>query len=262
VIAVIEDAAIWFVRGDGVYPYRHAGHGRDWAWAPAGATFVAGCDGMTTAWYVNVGEGYAPDSLALPLPEHAGWGTDWARGDASNIGMDDAGRIVVSRFFGVPTGCEYEECTIPDYGYSVTTVQPGTGAAEHRVKVASFIADFSGAGSHMVGTAWVHSDGYEQDANILDLASLSLRPSVRLVEYVGEAVDGSAVYGARADDATRATIVFAINAQGQAAPLASMTHPGGVVADVATYGIFRAVVFEAAAEVRDTVRLDGTRSHT
>jgi hypothetical protein len=85
---------------------------------------------------------------------------------------------------------------------------------------------------------------------------------VRLVEYVVEAVDGSAVNGARADDATRATIVFAINAQGQAAPLASMTHPGGVVADVATYGIFRAVVFEAAAEVRDTVRLDGTRSHT
>ena len=246
VIAIVEGGAVWFLRGDGPYPYRHEGTCTDWAWAPSGATFVAGCDRMTSAWFVNVGEGDAPDSYALPLPAHEGWAGDWQRDELATIGIDSDGRIVVARFFGIATGCESPDCTIPDPGVSVTTIARGTGQASHQVKVLPFIPPYDGDGTHMpAGATWVHSAGEEGVAGqILDIATLDLRDAEGLGEYVGEAADGSMLYGAEGDQDFGGVVLFAIDATGRRTQLATVSHPDGAASTYPVFDLYRAIVLE------------------
>src|SRR5262249_5692537 len=47
----------------------HFGSCPKWGWAPTGATFVAGCERMTSAWIADGNDGLSDRNVALPQPD-------------------------------------------------------------------------------------------------------------------------------------------------------------------------------------------------
>jgi hypothetical protein len=230
-LAIIErDRIRIFDREPGTLPAEHAGGCPISAWSPAGATFVAGCEDGTSAWYARLGEGFAPTSIALPLPHGASGGPDWEAGDGRAIGLTTDGRIRVARFYGFATGCEGPEaCHIPPLGYSITTIVPATLETVDRVGLVEFLAgsyEPGGSTRFAVGATWLYVSA-DDGARTLDGGSGRISIAKPIGIGVGLAADGSAVFGTSIDVPRARVVVHGVHALGVRTAEALLSWPLG-----------------------------------
>ena len=208
-------------------PIVHAGMCPRWAWSATGATFVAGCDDMTSAWVV--GPDGDQQSVAIPYPPAAREYFDDPE-DGRDIGLTSDGRIRVVRFHGFATGCESENCTLPAVGYSMTTINPATGDAVHRTHELEHIyASISDRGSWLAADAsWVYSPTETSRSYVIDFESARIRRGPILGDVIGASPDGTLLYGIERSAGLRMTVV-ALDAAGDTHDLLAVSHPADAV---------------------------------
>lgn len=224
---------------------RHSGDCTEWAWSPVGSILVAGCESMTTAWHVDVGEGLAEVRVALPPSPFAVQHPGWEESHGQSIGLTRDGRILVARFYGYPTGCEDPDCVIPPTAYGVTTIDPTTGAATHRTTEIDFIVTYENDDSTWLSAdaSWVYAIlADERGAAVARIRTGALPIPTRLRTVplgtvAGASPDGSTLYGWRADEDV---VVVVLDSTGRGRDVGVIGHPNGVISEeplIATFGL-------------------------
>ena len=188
-------------------PIRHVGTCPQWAWAPAETRFVAGCEGMTSAWLVAptccdglLGQRNIPIP-GPPLPN--GFFEDWEQGSSRAIGFTANGDIRVARIYGFATGCEGpDECHIPPPAWAVTTIDHATQEAVHAFHETTYLFDYDSRLS--ADASWLYGLSYgddQYDGISIEFDSAAVRRLPLLGSVAGAAPDGSALYGVAEDEA-------------------------------------------------------------
>lgn len=236
-VALIDDEGINLVRPRRYEPIlRLPGQCTSWAWAPKSPAFVAGCQEMTSAWTYDAIKDLGEDIHPLPLPE----GQDtpfrhWEQWSASTIGYTDQGAIRVVRFYGFATGCEVERCSIPPLAWSVTTIDPSSGAQRSRVHEIDFLTsvDRIGRDSRISADAsWVYVEDYGGGARVVSIDTGAIATSRRLGDPVGSSSDGRFLYGSGIDRERDVVVVWSLDPTGTRREVATIEWPRGVdVAD-------------------------------
>ena len=210
-------------------PQVHQGACPVWAWSPSGAVFVGGCEDMTSAWVVDRDEGVV-DSYPIPRPPARLDG--WESFQGSNIGVTAGGAVRVVRFFGFPTGCETPDCVIPSPAYGVTTIDRPSGAASFRSVDVPFIVNvsFEGHPTRLAADgSWVYAELYSGGARTIRLSSGGISSAKRIGRSVGSALDGSALYGSRIDEAAYRVVVWSVDRFGTRREVGSISWPESTV---------------------------------
>ena len=207
----------------------HVGSCPRTAWAPTGATFVAGCEQMTSAWLVRAGDGFTQQSIALPVPDLgiAPHGWEWVPADT--IGLDGRNRVVVARFYGFATGCETPGCTIPSPAYSFTTIDPATGhLSSHGAKIPFIVTE---PGTSLVSNAsWVYAPvdvGQGPAGRTISATTGDIAKTSSLGTIVGASLDGQFLFGAMVDPDRMS--VSSLVAAGSMHRVASVTWPDALI---------------------------------
>ena len=232
-VALIDDEGIDLVRPRGYEPIlRLPGQCTSWAWAQKGGAFVAGCQEMTSAWTYEAIEDLGEDIHPLPLPE----GQDtpfrhWEQWNAATIGYTARGRIRVVRFYGFPTGCESPGCVLPPLEWSVTTIDPYSGAQRSRVHEIDFLTWVNRIGADVrlsADATWVYVQDYGGGARVVSIDSGEILKSRRLGAPVGGSRDGRFLYGSRDDDQEAQVVVRSLDRTGTTREVATIAWPEGV----------------------------------
>jgi hypothetical protein len=224
-VALADDSNISIFRvADGKVLARHVGACDSWAWSTARATFVAGCEGLTSAWVADLPRDDSW-SVALPSPvedpvaaeELAGLGT---------IGFTSDGRIRVVRFYAYPPGCD-GGCQPPPPQYAVTTIDAGTTVARSRVVRTSFYA-----GDHAwlaPDASWVYAAGYpwESGPHVVRIGSGEVVGVRRLGHVVGSSPANERLFGRRSEEGSRRVLVMALSATGPTTQVGSIGWADG-----------------------------------
>jgi len=229
-LAIIDGTTITLTATgpDPTFRYSHTGSCPNWGWSPVGATFVAGCEDMTSAWLVaDLSEGNGPSSLALPAPRIGDLGPGWEVNFARAIGLTRDGNIRVARFYGYATGCEAQGCTLPDPGFVVSTIDPVTSAATTRSGTVSFLADYDRPTHFSADATWVYTNDLDGEAHTIRIGLGTISTTRRLETYAGAAFDGSVLYGSRVGDESRIDIE-SVNRDGKRVVLTSISWPATI----------------------------------
>ena len=247
-VALIEQGAIT-VKGPGknAIVTRHTAECSSWAWSPSGATLVAGCDQMTSAWTIDVGEGYGEEFYPLPLPDREGLFRNWDQWPASTIGLTRAGDIRLVRFYGFATGCEGPAdsgCFIPRPAWSVQTIDPASGAVRSRYTELDFLSDVNEVGQDArlaADASWVYIRGYYGDrARVVSVGSGETVVTRRLGDSAGESADGRLLFDARVDHDRAVVLVRSLDRAGTIREVGTIAWPEGAVTSepvIATFGL-------------------------
>jgi len=245
-VAIATDLDIKVVQVDepGV-TLEHVGSCPQSHWAATGATFVAGCEGMTSAWLVDANDGISNRNLALPQPDLAVAVPNSE--SARAIGFDRVGRIVVVRFYGLAIGCEADPCRIPPRGYTFSTIDPKTGRMSSRGAVADFLVGSSGDESAWLASnaAWVYAlvdsraVGDSPTSRVIDFATGTVRTGIWLGALVGSSADGRLLYGMYQDVTTRRVVVQSLDATGSTRDVVAITSAPALAAhaDLDVWGL-------------------------
>ena len=246
-LAIIDGPSIGLYAPQGPGPERtHVGGCTDWAWSSTSATFVAGCESMTSAWLaapVCCDAGLEGQSIAMPWLQQEAVRSGWGRVEASTIGFTDDGRVRVAAFLGYPTGCDGQPCSIPLPGFVTATFDGPTGeAVAVRNDALHFLVDSE---VRMSATAsWLYAERYEGGARTLTARTGAVSKATRLGTFVGSAVDGSVLYGMRSDEATGAVIVSSLDAEGTTRQVATIRRPDGALSNNLVISAFGLLVIK------------------
>jgi hypothetical protein len=235
----------------------HAGECSSWGWSPSGATFVAGCEEMTSAWTIDVGQGFGEEFYPLPLPKLDAF-RNWEQWPAAAIGFLPSGEIRLVRFYGFATGCEgppegQPPCFIPRPAWSATTIEPISGQMRSRVTEVEFLVDVDEVGRDARLSAdgsWVYirtSRSYSATstparARTISPGSGEIVEIQRLGEPVGRSFDGRLLFETRADREQDLVLVRSLNRTGAIRQVGTIAWPEGVDADTAIIRTFGLVV--------------------
>jgi len=232
-IALIFRDQIKLMLRDTDAPIReHTGECRDWAWAATGTTFVAACDGMTSAWLVDLGEGTTPENIALPQPDLQLARPGWEAPPGRAIGFARDGHLLVSRFYGYPTGCETPGCSIPAPAYTISTVDPSSGKVASSGSEVGFIVCYCTDSSTWVSSngAWIYVDIDGGKARTIRAATGEISNARSLGRIVGSSADGRFLFGRGPDDSSSRDVeVSSLNAAGTTRHVATLGWPVGTV---------------------------------
>lgn len=215
--------------------YRHVGSCTDWAWAPVRTTFVAGCEGMTSAWLFRAdgstsgtGEGDPPYNVALPWLRAEAVKSGWGEVAGHAIGLTRDDRIRVAGFYGVATGCEGDgPCSIPKPAYSVTTFDPGSNTASTQAGKLEFLlnVDADAPVRLSADASWIYASRAGGGARTIAVGSGAVAKATRLGRYAGAAIDGSVMFGYRVDLPTGSLVISALSAAGRTTDVATIRPP-------------------------------------
>ena len=217
---------------DGSAVRRHVGSCQGWAWSPSGAMFVAGCEDLSAAWFVDAGEGFADETLALPIPPAAlrkftaGWE------EAHQVAVTGDGRILVVRSYGYATGCETEDCTLPPLGVSFTSIDPRTQESTTRIAEVDFLVNGFSTDMSFVFSAdrtWVYAPGESDRTNVIRADGIETARTPYQSVLVGASRDGTLLYWLEQDDAgdAIATTVVSMDATGHQETAAALFWAAG-----------------------------------
>ncbi|HEX8024675.1 MAG TPA: hypothetical protein VF484_00575, partial [Candidatus Limnocylindrales bacterium] len=220
----------------------HVGACPRWAWSAGdGSAFVAGCDQLTTAWYVDVANGpITGQSVALPQPNLDIAVPGWESIGAGSIGIDGDGQIVVARFYGLPVGCEDNPCQIPSPAWTVSTIDPAGGKTTSRGAVSDFLVGSEVLDHGLLAPHgdWLYADIDGGRARTIRLSDGTVTKTSSIGRIAGASRDGSLLYGSLPDDATGHVRVSSIDALGGRHLVTTIEWPAGGVAGALAIGVF------------------------
>jgi hypothetical protein len=214
-------------------PIQHVGSCQSWAWEPAKAWFVAGCDDMTTAWAVAPYAANGAGSIALPLPSGGGFSCADNSPWGQSIGLTKAGGIRVVRFFANPAG----SCSDGAMRYAVTTWTWPNWTTRWGIVDFALDGGFDDAGQYTLttrlsaGATWVYAAyvlNPPNNARVVNLATGEVRSIARIGEPVGAPADSKAMYAARANADNRSVIIWSLSGAGVRRQVATIAWPEGM----------------------------------
>ena len=209
---------------------RHPGECSDWAWSPVRTEFVAGCEGMTSAWLVM--ERFQTQQFALPLPEHALAAAGWHRSAAATIGFTADGDVRLVRFYGDAVDGGFFESP----AYSVTTIDRDTLDSRSTTRPVGWLVatDSWEFDTRLAGNgSWVYvnvaSDGSK--ARAIQLQSGEIK-TVRGLRARGVTTpNGAHLFGFRADEASGRVTITSIDSSGATRDVGTIDWPDGATFD-------------------------------
>ncbi len=248
-LAVVECARIRIFGPDlGEPPIEHLGGCDQWAWSPAASPstrFVASCEEMTSAWFVDTQGGTT--SIALPLPS-GGFGWGYAGPEARAIGLTSAGRIRVVRFFGAAIGCEEggSSCSIPPLRYAATTIDPSDTRATPVTR--SAVIDFLVDGTRLAPDAsWVYVRNYgEAGARIVNLDTGKIMAVKPIGSAAGTPADGRRLFGTDIGGTGDRVVVWSLDAGGTRREVATVSWPTGIAPEGGAPGAIDVIGLQVA----------------
>ena len=220
-LSLVDSTGIRLYKSGGRLQRQHDGPCHDWAWAPSGAVFVAGCEDMTSAWLVRAGGGYAPESYALPLPKDLDL-PSWWQGPGRMIGLTRDRDIRVVRFYGFATGCESPGCVIPPPAWAATTLDPATRNQTLETKIVDFIVWDARLSPD---ATWVYDRYPGNGARVVNVESGEVIRVRSLGTPVGGSINRSLLFGSRLDRASRSVLVSSLDRTGTTREVATITWP-------------------------------------
>jgi hypothetical protein len=235
----------------------NAGECSSWAWSPSGARFVAGCEEMTSAWSIDVGEGYGEESYPLPLPKRDGLSRNWEQWPAATIGFLPSGDIRLVRFYGFATGCEgppgpdESPCSIPRPAWSTTTIEPISGQLRSRVTEVEFLVDVDEVGRDArlsTDGSWVYiRTSRSYSATSSPARARTIAPGTgeivevqRLGDALGRSLDGRLLFDTTTDRQRDLVVIRSLARTGTIREVGSISWPEGADTDaviISTFGL-------------------------
>jgi hypothetical protein len=214
-------------------PIEHVGSCQSWAWEPAKAWFVAGCDDMTTAWAVAPYAANGRESIALPLPSGDGFSCADNSPWGQSIGLTQAGGIRVVRFFANPAG----SCSDGALRYAVTTWTWPNWTTQWGIVDFALNGGFDDQGQYTpttrlsAGATWVYAPRVlspPNNARVVNLSTGEVTSIARIGDPVGAPADTKLMYGARVDADSQSVILWSLSGAGVRRQLATIAWPEGM----------------------------------
>ena len=213
----IHDVALGRVRAS------HVGTCDASAWSSTGATFVAGCEDMTSAWVVQPRRDRSDRERSVPLPSPVEPSSRRALEElpgTATIGVTRRGDIRVVRFYGHPPGCDSPGCAGPGPAYTVTTVDLETAVSSSTVTETEF---FIGATATLFPESRsVYVGGYQEPtawnagprSAVIRIADGDAAVVRRFGRLIGTPPGATALFGRRVDRAAEQVIATTLSRTG------------------------------------------------
>ena len=205
----------------------HVGACQDWAWSSTGATFVAGCERMTSAWVVHLRRDLERSvALPSPVPLTSRRALTEIPGSAT-IGVTLHGKVRAVRFYGSPSGCDSPGCAPPGPAYTVTTVDPETTTATTNLVETDF---FTRAHTRLSPDArWIYAPDMSGQipARLIDTPRGDVDVVRRFGRVIGASAADSVLFGRRKDRPSWRVLVTTLSRSGGTGVIATISWAVG-----------------------------------